>query len=147
MLQQAIQRVDHVAIVVYPENVDKYVDQISRVLGVTFDKPTVVESTGVVAALSWDSGLEILAPLKKEGRFWERLQKHGEGTCIIVFGVADMDAAKQRARDNGVEPGDEVKLGGAEPWYDLFSTFREARLPLIDADWPVSIGLSQIVPA
>ena len=146
-MEQAIQKIDHVAIVVRRENVDKYVKTLSEALGVTFDEPCIVESTGVVAALSWDSGLEILAPLKEEGRFWDRIQKHGEGSCIIVFGVKDMDAAKERAKKAGVDsPGPEVKLSGKEPWFDRFKVFREARLNLIDPDLPLSIGLGQLEP-
>ena len=145
-MEQAIQKIDHVAIVVYRENVDAYVERISKALGVEFDEPAMVESTGVVAALSWDAGLEILAPLKEEGRYWERLQKHGEGSCIIVFGVANMDDGLARARDAGVETGFEVKLGGTEPWFDRFTHFREARVNLLPEDMACSIALSEIVP-
>lgn len=145
-MEQAIQKVDHVAIVVYRKNLPKYVERLSAALGITFDKSTVVESTGVEAALAWDAGLEILAPLREEGRFWERLQKYGEGTTIIVFGVKDMDAAQQRARDAGVAIGPEVHLDGSEEWYDRFSHFRECGLGMFDPPLPVTIGLSQIEP-
>lgn len=145
-MEQAIQKIDHVAIIVYRENLDAYVKKFSAALGVEFDEPAIVESTGVIAALSWDSGLEILAPLKNEGRYWDRLQKYGEGSTIIVFGVKDMDAAQQRARDAGVDVGFEVKLGGTEPWFDRFSTFKEARINMFDSDLCVSMALSQIEP-
>ena len=145
-MEQAIQKIDHVAIIVYRENVDAYVQKFSAALGVEFDEPAIVESTGVIAALSWDSGLEILAPLKEEGRYWDRLQKYGEGSTIIVFGVKDMDAAQQRARDAGVDVGFEVKLGGTEPWFDRFSTFKEARINMFEGDLCVSMALSQIEP-
>lgn len=145
-MEQAIQKIDHVAIIVYRENLDAYVAKFSAVLGIEFDQPAIVESTGVVAALSWDSGLEILAPLRNEGRYWDRLQKYGEGSTIIVFGVQDMDAAQQRVRDAGVEVGFEVKLGGTEPWFDRFEVFREARLNMFDGDPCVSMALSQIEP-
>lgn len=145
-MEQAIQKIDHVAIIVYRENLDAYVAKFSAVLGIEFDRPTIVESTGVVAALSWDSGLEILAPLRNEGRYWDRLQKYGEGSTIIVFGVQDMDAAQQRARDAGVEVGFEVELRGTEPWFDRFEVFREARLNMFDGDPCVSMALSQIEP-
>jgi 4-hydroxyphenylpyruvate dioxygenase-like putative hemolysin len=145
-MEQAIQRIDHVAIIVYRENVAAYVDRLSAALGITFDEPAIVESTGVVAALAWDAGLEILAPLREEGRYWDRLQKYGEGTTIIVFGVKDMDAAQQRARDAGIEIGHQVQLGGTEPWFDRFSHFRESGMTMFDPPLPVSIALSQIEP-
>lgn len=145
-MEQAIQKIDHVAIIVYRENVEAYVKKFSAALGIEFDEPAIVESTGVIAALSWDSGLEILAPLKEEGRYWDRLQKYGEGSTIIVFGVKDMGAAQQRARDAGVDVGFEVKLGGTEPWFDRFSTFKEARINMFDSNLCVSMALSQIEP-
>ncbi|HEX7848646.1 MAG TPA: VOC family protein [Sphingomonas sp.] len=145
-MEQAIQRIDHVAIVVYRENVAAYVDRLSVALGITFDEPAIVESTGVVAALAWDAGLEILAPLREDGRSWDRLQKSGEGPTIIVFGVKDMDAAQQRARDAGIEIGHQVQLGGTEPWFDRFSHFRESGMTMFDPPLPVSIALSQIEP-
>lgn len=145
-MEQAIQKIDHVAIIVYRENLDAYVGKFSAALGIEFDEPAIVESTGVVAALSWDSGLEILAPLTNEGRYWDRLQKYGEGSTIIVFGVKDMDAAQRRAREAGVDVGFEVKLGGTEPWFDRFGVFREARLNMFDQDLCVSMALSQIEP-
>lgn len=145
-MEQAIQKIDHVAIIVYRENVDTYVERISAALGITFDEPAIVESTGVIAALSWDAGLEILAPLREEGRYWERLQKHGEGSTIIVFGVKDMDAAQQRARDAGIEVTHQVKLGGTEPWFDRFEVFKECGMTTFDPPIACSIALSEIVP-
>lgn len=90
--------------------------------------------------------MEVLVPLKEEGRFWDWLQKFGEGTSIIVFGVQDMDAAKQRALEAEDKSGPEVQLGGTEPCYDRFETFREVGLGIFDQDLPVSIALSQIEP-
>lgn len=145
-MEQAIQKIDHVAIVVRRENIGRYVERLSAALGITFDKPAIVESTGVEAALAWDAGLEVLAPLTEEGRYWERIQKYGEGSTIIVFGVADMDAAKDRARAAGVEVGMDVKLGGTEPWFDRFSTFKESRLDMFEGGLCVSMALSQIKP-
>jgi len=143
---QAINHIDHVGIIVYPENVDKYVNLLSNVLGITFDEPIVNGDLGVIAVLSWGSGFEIMAPLRKEGPHWDKLQRFGEGTCTIVFGVDDIDAAIQRAKANGVDLAWEVKLGGDEPWLRRFITFREARLNAFDDSFACTLTVSQIEP-
>jgi hypothetical protein len=146
MLTQAIQRIDHVGIIVYPENVDKYVKKLSQLLDITFDEPIRNEDAGVIAVLSWDSGLEIMAPLRKEGRYWERLQRSGEGSTVLIFGVKDIDAAMRRAKEQGVDVDFEVKLNGDEPWLSRFKHFREARLEAFEPQFATALTLSQIEP-
>ena len=143
---QAINHIDHVGIIVYAENVDRYVKLFSRVLNITFDEPIVNHDAGVIAVLSWGSGFEIMAPLRPEGRYWDKLQRFGEGTCTIIFGVEDIDAAIARAKEQGVNLDFEVKLEGDEPWLKRFSLFREARLKAFSDDFAATLTLSQIVP-
>ena len=145
MLQQAIQRIDHVAIIVYPENFDAYVEKFSKLLDVTFDDAVRAEDPGVAAALSWDSGLEIIAPLRKEGRYWERLQRFGEGCTILVFGVKDIDQAKVRANQMGIETR-EWRLDPSFPWLKRFRSFREAKVEAFPAEFVMGLTLSEIVP-
>ncbi len=143
---QAINHIDHVGIIVYPENVDKYVNLLSELLDITFDEPIVNHDAGVIAVLSWGSGFEIMAPMRPEGRYWEKLQKFGEGTCTIIFGVKDIDAAIARAKSKGIDLDFEVKLEGDEPWLQRFSLFREARLKAFSDDFASTLTLSEIVP-
>ena len=144
---QAINHIDHVGIIVYRENLPKYVQRLSDLLGIEFDEPIVNEVAGCIAALSWGSGFEIMAPIRHEGRFWDRLQRFGEGTCTIVFGVPDLDAAIERARSHGAEVDFEAKLEGDEPWLARFSTFRETRLHAFeDGKFNATLTLSEIVP-
>jgi hypothetical protein len=145
-MQQSIQRIDHVAIVVKQENAHKLADRLSAALAITFSEPVVNEAYGLMIIVSWDAGLEVMAPTREEGPYWERIQRHGEGTVSIIFGVADMDAGIQRARDSGVDVSSEVTLNGDEPWLEQFSTFREARLGTFGLDLACSFTLSEIVP-
>ena len=144
---QAINHIDHVGIIVYPENVDKYVTQLSNVLNIRFEEPIVNDELGTIAVLSWGSGLEIMAPLRQKGPHWDKLQRFGEGTCTIIFGVKDIDAAIDRARANGADLDWEVSLGGDEPWLRRFKTFREARLRAFSEDFACTLTVSQIEPA
>ena len=144
---QAVNHIDHVGIIVYRENLPKYVQRLSDLLGVEFDEPIVNEGAGCIAALSWGSGFEIMAPIRNEGRYWDRLQRFGEGTCTIIFGVPDIDAAIKRARSQGAEVDFVAKLEGDEPWLTRFSSFREARLNAFDDGFSATLSLSEIVPA
>ncbi|MDB5582459.1 MAG: hypothetical protein JWR80_7635 [Bradyrhizobium sp.] len=143
---QAINHIDHVGIIVHRDNVEKYVKYLSSVLNITFDEPIINHDAGVIAVLSWGSGFEIMAPLRDEGRYWDKLQKFGEGTCTIIFGVADIDAAIQRAKENGADLDWEVSLEGDEPWLRRFKSFREARLKAFGEDFAATLTLSEIVP-
>jgi predicted enzyme related to lactoylglutathione lyase len=143
---EATGHIHHVGIIVRPENVEKYVSFLSRVLGVTFDDPIVNDKGGLIAVVSWESGLEVMAPLRQEGGYWERIARFGEGTCVIVFGATDIDIAIARARENGVELGWEVRLEGDDPILGRFRTFREARLLAFPEEFAASLALCQIEP-
>jgi hypothetical protein len=119
---------------------------MSAALEITFAEPLVNEANGLLIIVSWDASLEVMAPAREEGPYWERIQRHGEGTVSIIFGVADLDDGAQRARDNGVEVLPEAKLNGDEPWLDRFSTFREARLGTFGLDLACFLTLSEIMP-
>jgi 4-hydroxyphenylpyruvate dioxygenase-like putative hemolysin len=147
-MRQSIQRIDHIAILVYRENFEKYVESLSETLDVRFDPAISHEELGIHVAVSWESGLEILAPLRHEGRYWERLQKHGEGTCSIIFGVKDIDAAIARAKSKGVDVPWQITLhdDSGKPAFNRFKYFREASTTLFDTDFAASLSLCQIEP-
>jgi 4-hydroxyphenylpyruvate dioxygenase-like putative hemolysin len=145
-MQQSIQRVDHVAIIVKEENARCYAGRLSAVLGIRFEEPLINDEHGVLIIISWDAGLEIIAPTRQQGAYWERLQRYGEGSAAIVFGVANMDEAIERARANGATVPFEARLNGTEPWLARFSSFREARLSELGENLSCSFTLSEIVP-
>jgi hypothetical protein len=145
-MQQSIQRVDHVAIIVKEENARFYADRLGAILGISFEEPLVNDEYGVLIIISWDAGLEIIAPTRQQGGYWDRLQRHGEGSAVIVFGVANMDEAIERAQANGATIPFEARLNGTEPWLARFSSFREARLSELGENLSCSFTLSEIVP-
>lgn len=147
MIQQAKQRIDHIAITVYLENLDLYVERFSTLLGVTFDPIIHSKEADVAAALSWDSGLELVAPLSRQGYFWDRLQRFGEGVTSLIFGVDDMDEAIARVRSMNVDSNELRFSRRSFPWLHRFESFREVML--VDAfprEFALDIALSQIVP-
>lgn len=145
MLQQAKQRVDHLAIIVYPENLDAYIEKFTKLLGVTFDDVVRAEDAGVAAALSWDSGLELVAPLRKEGRYWERLERFGEGCTVLVFGVDDIDEAVERAHQMGIETR-EWRFNPKFSWLRRFQSFRETKVEAFPPEFVMGLTFSEIVP-
>jgi len=145
MLQHASQRIDHLAIIVHPENLDTYIEKFSKLLGVTFDDVIRAEDAGVAAALSWDSGLEIVAPLRKEGRYWERLERFGEGCTVLVFGVDDIDEAAARANAMGIETR-EWRFSPSFPWLKRFTLFRETKVEAFPPEFVMGLTFSEIVP-
>ena len=142
-LTKNVGRIDHVLITVFPGNFEKCIDQLSRSLGVIFEPALRRDDLGVVSAISLESGLEVLAPTREEGPFWERIQRRGEGHVSIIFGVDDFEEARRRAMDAGIAVGNEIGLVGDEPWGRHFSVFREARLGSICG---ATIILGQIEP-
>ena len=145
-MQQAINRLDHLAILVKYENFGQYKQRFSDVLGIAWDEEVVNESAGVIAVPSWDSGLELIAPMQQSGRYWERIEKFGEGTVTIVFGVANLDAAVARAEDHGAPLRFNIELTGDEPWLNRFKLFREAKIDMFEEEFAATLTLSQIEP-
>jgi hypothetical protein len=141
-LKQNIRRIDHVAILVSAENFESCVARMTRVLEVKFVRAQR-KDLGLLIAMDWDAGLEILAPTGQESPLWQRLQERGEGYVSIIFGVKDLDAAKARAKAEGLFVGPEVGLTGEEPWAARFDVLREASLGPICG---VNIALGQVEP-
>jgi hypothetical protein len=147
MLRQSVNRLDHIAILVKLENLEKYKQLLTDTLGVVWDEPAPNESAGVVALPSWDSGLELIAPLRESGTIWERIQRWGEGTVSIVFGVPDIDKAVAHANANGGEFLFNLVLDGTEPWLKRFKTFKEAKVKIFPDHFASTVTLGQIEPA
>jgi hypothetical protein len=141
-LKQNVGRIDHVAILVSPENFETCVERMSRVLEVKFVRARR-KDLGLLIAMDWDAGLEILAPTGPDSLLWSRLQTKGEGHVSIIFGVKDLDAAKARAEAEGLSVGPEVGLIGEEPWAARFEVLREAALGDICG---TNISLGQVEP-
>jgi len=144
-MQQVIQRIDHVVILVKQENLRAYANRLGGVLGITFDEP-IVSASGTMVTFCWDAGLEIIAPTGEKGLYWERLQRFGEGTVTIIFGVADFEEGMKRAEVNGGSVGHQMKAKGDEEFLKRFSSFREARLNVFGDDFASLFGISEIVP-
>ncbi|MBF6334104.1 hypothetical protein [Nocardia transvalensis] len=92
-------RIDHFTWLVEPENLPRYVKQMSELFETTFDE-VFNESAGVRALISWDAGLEFAAPygdLPAADALRAVLAERGEGPFAIVVRVPSIDASSERA--------------------------------------------------
>lgn len=68
----------------------------SKLLGCTFvDQSESAKAHGLRAMISWDGGIELIAPLPSQEK--EFVEQHGQGVSSIIFEVDGVDA--QRAED------------------------------------------------
>jgi hypothetical protein len=125
-------RVDHVVICVWPENLESAVAHFTELLDIRLEGPFESAKAGLTIYIDWDAGFEVVAPTNPDADWDEPrrfLEEKGEGIFRIVFGMADQAAALERARALGHEstsPSDVFALNPA--WRDRFVRMDEARL-------------------
>lgn len=90
---------DHVAWVSLPENLDANVAELERLSGVKLDR-RVSEAQGIEVCISWEAGLEIVAPIGDGTPVSQMLNQHlalhGESVLAVIFGVDDIEQEKAR---------------------------------------------------
>jgi len=91
-------------VVVAVKDLEKAIDTYSKLLGATFhDVSAGSEQYGVKAAISWDGGIELCAPIPGRNSYIEQIiKKRGEGLMSVVFCVDNVEQACAQAKDMGV---------------------------------------------
>lgn len=128
---QNIGRVNHVVVVVYPENLEKAVKSFSDLLALDMEGPYDSASGGLTVYIDLAAGIEIVAPYDPSlaKNHVEHLAKHGEGLMTVAFGVADRAEAVARAESLGYEVwrwADGFTVN--DEWRNSFERFDEAAL-------------------
>jgi hypothetical protein len=110
-------------------------DQLTLALGVSgWDGPIDLPQYGVAVAIAIDAGIEIVSPLSDDSAAAEHIRVHGEGVYTFCFGVADIEAAVDRAAAAGVPRSDapiidSLSANGGQPffagWDKRFRVVRE----------------------
>jgi hypothetical protein len=87
--RQNILRIDHIVMVAEPENVDSAAETFAKLLDIEWEGPFDAEEVGLRCYVSWDAGLELVAPFDKAKMpdMAAFLGTHGEGIYRVVFGV------------------------------------------------------------
>jgi hypothetical protein len=98
-----------VVITYRPENFDAAVAAFTAALGIDFGAVLEPPGMGLRLAISFDAGIELVAPIGEEGYapvFWKALAERGEGIQQLVFRVPDLEAQVAASRAAGWEAGD-----------------------------------------
>jgi 4-hydroxyphenylpyruvate dioxygenase-like putative hemolysin len=114
MATKFVNHIDHMAWTVFPENLEKYVAQFTKLFDCKFDGP--FERDDLRIYISWEGGLELIAPLNENAITYKRLKEKGEGFGGMVFGVRNLKEAKERAAALGYNVSEDILQIGGEPW-------------------------------
>jgi hypothetical protein len=130
-MNQNVNHVDHIVWASYPQNLEANVRRLEELTKSVLDGPFDRVDLGMRVCVSFASGVEIISPLEgldtpMTRRLWSFLEKQGESMFCVVFGVPDIEEARQRARKMGYEPGVLLTHVGSEPWVHKTEKFLES---------------------
>jgi hypothetical protein len=128
--KQNIHHVDHIVWVSRIENLKINIEKLEKLtrhrLRGPFDRPDL----GIRLAVSFEGGVEIVAPLNEDGpmaRYCHAaLEKNGEGMFAVVYGVPNMEEARKYAAELGYPTGPVMESVGGEPWESDIGKFKES---------------------
>ncbi len=120
-MKKFINHVDHVAWISRPENLDINIAQLEKLTGATLTRFTR-KDMGFTMCISWEAGLEVVAPMEDRTDFnqwlWSELEAKGEGVSSVVFGVKGLEEHKARLAKIGIEVGPLMDDHPDSPWHD-----------------------------
>jgi hypothetical protein len=112
--------VDHVAWISRPANLEANVAELERLADVKLTRFERKEM-GLVMYISWEAGLEILAPSAQPTQFNQPLRDwldaRGEGVMFVIFGVRQLEKHKARLEALGFEVGPLMDDHPDSPWH------------------------------
>lgn len=112
--------IDHVAWISRLENIEANVAQLEKLADAKLTR-FERKDMGFVMYISWEAGLEVVAPLAVPTEFNQMLrdwlETRGEGVMSVVFGVRDLDRHKARLEALGFEVGPLMDDHPDSPWH------------------------------
>ena len=113
--------IDHVTWISRLETLEANVAHLEKLTGAKLTR-FERKDMGFVMYISWEAGLEVVAPLKEPTDFNKMLSQwldtRGEGLMAVVFGVEDLDKHKARLEKQGIEVGPLMDDHPDSPWHD-----------------------------
>jgi hypothetical protein len=113
--------IDHVTWISRLENIEANVAQLEKLAGAKLTR-FARKDMGFVMYISWEAGLEVVAPLEEPTEFKQMLRDwldtRGEGIMAVVFGVKDLDRHKARLEALGFGVGPLMDDHPDSPWHD-----------------------------
>jgi hypothetical protein len=129
--------IDHAVWISHLENIEKNVAALEAITDAKlerFDR----RDMGFVMYLSWEAGLEVVAPTVSRTDFnsalHDRLERQGEGLLGVVFGVKDLDRHKARLEALGMGLGPMMDDHQDSPWHHKL-VLRERAAPPVMNSW------------
>lgn len=118
-MKKFINHIDHITWVSYLDSFEDNVAKIEEVTGIQlqqFDN----EELGFRMYLSWEAGIEIMAPLPHRTEFntpvHDYLEKCGERVYAVVFGVRDLELTRELLEKLGYCIGPRMGEEDASGW-------------------------------
>lgn len=119
-MKKFINHIDHVTWISRLDTLEANVAELERLSGAKLTR-FQREDMGFVMYISWEAGLEVVAPMQNRTDFnqamTEWLAARGEGIMGVVFGVDDLDKHKARLEALGYEVGPEMDDLPTSPWH------------------------------
>jgi len=138
-MKRLINHIDHITWASHLETFEQNVATMEEVTGIklqSFDN----EELGFRMFLSWEAGIEIMAPLPNRTEFnasvHDFLEACGEGVYAVVFGYRSLEATRKRLEKLGYSIGPRMGEDDASGW-DGKVIVRERMGPQIMNSWMV----------
>lgn len=133
------------------KDLEKGKDLYSKLLGATFHPGSEADAAalGIEVAMSWDAGIELVAPLPdRDSHVKNIIEKRGEGLIGVVFGVDNVDEAKGAADSIGIRTWHSLDYSQEQIDEHLQGRFRKYKEYMLNAKDTGGVGpvIAQIEP-
>lgn len=115
----------------------------SKLLGATFHPANAEDAAamGIEVAMSWDAGIELVAPLPGRESFVKSIiEKRGEGLIGVVFAVDEVDEARAAAEGLGIRIWHSLDYSQAEIDRHLQGRFKKYKEYMLDPSGTLGVG-------
>ena len=102
-MKKLFNHLDHFVWICRVENIEANVDRLSKLCRIKFLGPWDKDyGQGAVRIyVSWEGGLEVIAPLTEDSPYARHVRERGEGPFALVFAVDGLEEAKGHAESLG----------------------------------------------
>jgi hypothetical protein len=119
-MKKFINHIDHVTWISHLDSIEANVAELEKLAGAKLQR-FERQDMGFVMYISWEAGLEVVAPMKEPTDFNKALSDYlaarGEGIMGVVYGVDDLEKHKARLEALGYEVGPEMDDLPTSPWH------------------------------
>ena len=125
------------------KDIEKGKDVYSKLLGATFHSANVEDaaSFGISVAMSWDAGIELVAPLPDRDSFVrEFIEERGEGLMGVIFAVDDVEEARATAEKLGIKIWHTIDYDQKQIDKHLQSRFKKYKEYMLDPTGTCGVG-------